>query len=77
LVANKSGRQGKNEMHKHCTIAFGVMLCLLLAGCGTKYQEMGFTGGVAAEQITKDTPIASSRAEMEILVPLRFRITLC
>jgi hypothetical protein len=55
LVANKSGRQGKNEMHKHCTIAFGVMLCLLLAGCGTKYQEMGFTGGVAAEQITKDT----------------------
>jgi hypothetical protein len=42
-------------MHKHCTIAFGVMLCLLLAGCGTKYQEMGFTGGVAAEQITKDT----------------------
>ena len=28
---------------------------LLLMGCGTKYQEMGFTGGVAAEQITKDT----------------------
>ncbi|WP_457488951.1 CC0125/CC1285 family lipoprotein [Tardiphaga sp. P5_C10] len=31
------------------------LLCLLLAGCGTRYQEMGFTGGVAAEQITADT----------------------
>ena len=30
-------------------------LCLLLAGCATKYQEMGFTGGVAAEQVTSDT----------------------
>jgi hypothetical protein len=26
-----------------------------LGGCATKYQEMGFTGGVAAEQITSDT----------------------
>ena len=27
----------------------------LLCGCATKYQDMGFTGGVAAEQITADT----------------------
>src|SRR6267378_1291703 len=32
-----------------------VALCALLTGCGTKYQEMGFTGGVAAEQVTADT----------------------
>jgi hypothetical protein len=32
-----------------------IVLFILLAGCGTKYQEMGFTGGVAAEQITADT----------------------
>ncbi|MCK1517909.1 hypothetical protein IVB22_36595 [Bradyrhizobium sp. 190] len=37
------------------TITLVVTVCLLLAGCGTKYQEMGFTGGVSAEQITKDT----------------------
>jgi hypothetical protein len=33
-------------------------VCLIaacLAGCGTKYQDMGFTGGVAAEQIMADT----------------------
>jgi hypothetical protein len=42
-------------MRKRNTIAFIVTLGLLLAGCGTKYQEMGFTGGVSAEQITKDT----------------------
>jgi hypothetical protein len=30
-------------------------LCALLGGCATKYQEMGFTGGVAAQQITADT----------------------
>jgi hypothetical protein len=30
-------------------------MCLGLAGCGTKYQEMGFTGGVAAERVTADT----------------------
>jgi hypothetical protein len=30
-------------------------LCLLLGGCATKYQEMGITGGVAAQQITADT----------------------
>lgn len=28
---------------------------LALASCATKYQEMGFTGGVAAQQITSDT----------------------
>jgi hypothetical protein len=32
-----------------------VALCVALGGCATKYQEMGFTGGVAAEQITADT----------------------
>jgi hypothetical protein len=30
-------------------------LCVALGGCATKYQEMGFTGGVAAEQMTADT----------------------
>lgn len=30
-------------------------VALILAGCGTKYQEMGLTGGVAAEQVTADT----------------------
>ena len=34
-----------------CVIA----LCAIVAGCATKYQDMGFTGGVAAEQITADT----------------------
>ncbi len=32
-----------------------VLFCVALAGCATKYQEMGFTGGVAAAQITADT----------------------
>jgi hypothetical protein len=26
----------------------------ILSGCGTKYQEMGFTGGVAAEPVMTD-----------------------
>lgn len=30
-------------------------LCLTLAACSTKYQDMGFTGGVEAQQITSDT----------------------
>lgn len=30
-------------------------VCLAVAGCGTKYQDMGFTGGVAAQQMTADT----------------------
>jgi hypothetical protein len=30
-------------------------LCVALCGCATKYQEMGFSGGVAAQQITADT----------------------
>lgn len=33
-------------------VLFGL---LVLCGCATKYQDMGFTGGVAAEQITADT----------------------
>jgi hypothetical protein len=32
-----------------------IALCAIVAGCATKYQDMGFTGGVAAEQITADT----------------------
>lgn len=32
-----------------------VLLCFVLSACATKYQEMGFTGGVAAEQVTSDT----------------------
>ena len=35
-----------------------VVVCLVaacLAGCATKYQDMGFTGGVAAEQVMADT----------------------
>lgn len=32
-----------------------ICLTLLLVSCGTKYQDMGFTGGVAAEQVTADT----------------------
>jgi hypothetical protein len=31
------------------------LVSLALSGCATKYQDMGFTGGVAAEQITADT----------------------
>src|SRR5262245_11087466 len=38
-----------------------VALCAVLAGCGTKYQDMGFTGGVAAQQITADTWRIQSR----------------
>ena len=32
-----------------------LILASALTGCATKYQEMGFTGGVAAEQITAET----------------------
>jgi uncharacterized protein (UPF0333 family) len=42
-------------MRAYGTMAIVTALGLLLAGCGTNYQEMGFTGGVSAEQITKDT----------------------
>jgi len=34
---------------------------LTLAGCGTKYQEMGFTGGVAAEQMSANVYRIKSR----------------
>jgi hypothetical protein len=30
-------------------------LALALAACGTRYQEMGFTEGVTAQQVTVDT----------------------
>lgn len=32
-----------------------IILTSCLAGCATKYQEIGFTGGVAAQQVTADT----------------------
>ena len=38
-----------------------VALCAALGGCATKYQEMGFSGGVAAQQITADTWRIQSR----------------
>jgi hypothetical protein len=34
---------------------------LALAGCGTRYQDMGFAGGVAAEQMTTDVFRIKSR----------------
>ena len=37
------------------------MVGLTLAGCGTKYQEMGFTGGVAAEQMSANVYRIKSR----------------
>lgn len=38
-----------------------LLLIATLGGCGTKYQEMGFSGGVAAEQMTVDTWRISAR----------------
>jgi hypothetical protein len=38
-----------------------VAMCAALGGCATKYQEMGFSGGVAAQQITADTWRIQSR----------------
>lgn len=35
--------------------AFSLILTLTLAGCSTPYQDMGFSGGVAAQQMTADT----------------------
>ncbi len=34
---------------------------LSLSGCATKYQEMGFTGGVQANRVTSDTAQISAR----------------
>jgi hypothetical protein len=34
---------------------FLVILTLIVAGCSTPYQEMGFTGGVLAQQMTANT----------------------
>ena len=36
-------------------VAIVLLICAVLAGCSTKYQEMGWTGGVAAEQVSSDT----------------------
>lgn len=32
-----------------------IFAMLMLCGCATRYQEMGLSGGVAAEQVTADT----------------------
>jgi hypothetical protein len=32
-----------------------LLVAIGLTGCATKYQEMGFSGGVSAQQITQDT----------------------
>jgi len=49
--------RGISDMH----ILGIVALAVTLGGCATKYQEMGFTGGVAAQQITADTWRIQSR----------------
>lgn len=36
-------------------------ICVLLTGCYTKYQEMGWTGGVSAERVSSDTWRISAR----------------
>lgn len=38
-----------------------VLMSLVLAGCSTPYQEMGFSGGVSAQQMTSDTFRISAR----------------
>jgi hypothetical protein len=35
--------------------ALGALISVVLAGCSTPYQEMGYLGGVTAEQMTNDT----------------------
>jgi hypothetical protein len=45
----------------HWGLAAAIAAALLTAGCATKYQDMGFTGGVAAEQMTADTFRIKSR----------------
>ncbi|HEV2554939.1 MAG TPA: hypothetical protein VGV17_14375 [Bosea sp. (in: a-proteobacteria)] len=35
-------------------LLFAVVLGIFLTGCATKYGEMGFSGGVRAEQVTSD-----------------------
>ncbi len=39
-------------MIRSVAVAF---LLLVTAACATKYQEMGFSGGVTAQQVTADT----------------------
>jgi hypothetical protein len=46
---------GGIAMRGYTVLLLTAAMCLGLAGCGTKYQEMGFTGGVAAERMTADT----------------------
>ncbi len=36
-------------------MAMTAVAVVALGACGTRYQDMGFTGGVAAEQMTTDT----------------------
>lgn len=42
-------------------VGLALFVSFFLVGCATKYQEMGFTGGVEAEQITSDTWRIKSR----------------
>ena len=38
-----------------------VFTAIAVGGCATKYQDMGFSGGVAAQQMTADTFRISAR----------------
>lgn len=51
VALSTSGLGGSKEMRILAIVA----LWAALGGCATKYQDMGFTGGVAAEQMTADT----------------------
>ncbi|MFT4076878.1 MAG: hypothetical protein QM647_15235 [Asticcacaulis sp.] len=46
---------------KKVTVIVAVAFAVTLTGCATKYQEMGFTGGVSAAQITSDTVQITAR----------------
>jgi hypothetical protein len=48
-------------MKNASAIGAAVALALAVGGCATKYQDMGFTGGVAAEQVTADVFRIKSR----------------
>ena len=44
---------------RFATVVFG--LGLILSGCATKYQDMGFSGGVSAQQMTANSFRIASR----------------
>ena len=47
------------KIHK---VVSAAVVGLTLMGCGTKYQDMGFTGGVAAKQMSADVFRIEARA---------------